>query len=121
VEKVAPKCGLCNAVTAQSRQFAQSGHPANRFHFIREKNDCSDHIAQSQCDQIGRIFAYWVILYSGHFLKNYRSGQHFWASLFHGEHYASIFGKKMRWARIWAISAQTHLVTLLRATTLLKR
>jgi hypothetical protein len=35
-------------------------------------------------DQIGRIFAQWVIVYFAQLLENYRSIQHFWAPFFHG-------------------------------------
>jgi hypothetical protein len=65
-----------------------------------------------QGDQIGRIFAQWVIVYFGQLLENYRSIPHVsgyfipWISL--GIH----FDKKTGWATFWAIFSQTHLVTL---------
>jgi hypothetical protein len=37
-----------------------------------------------QVDRIGRIFGHWAIVYFGHFLKYYRSSQHFWDTFSHG-------------------------------------
>jgi hypothetical protein len=36
-----------------------------------------------QGDQIGRLFAYWVVVYLGPYFLNYRSRPHFWESPFH--------------------------------------
>jgi hypothetical protein len=39
--------------------------------------------ATQQGDQIGLIFARWVIVYFGQWFENYRSSAHFWATFFH--------------------------------------
>jgi hypothetical protein len=46
-----------------------------------------------QGDQIWRIFARWVIVYSGYFSLNYRSSQNVRAIFFHGKGYALILSK----------------------------
>jgi hypothetical protein len=42
-------------------------------------------LARSQGDQIGRIFAHWVIFFFGQFFENYRSSPNIWATLFNGK------------------------------------
>jgi hypothetical protein len=37
-------------------------------------------LSSLQGDQIGRIFAPWVIVYFGQFFENYRSSPHFWST-----------------------------------------
>jgi hypothetical protein len=46
-----------------------------------------------QSDQIGRIFAQWVVVYFGLFFEIFRSSPHFWASFFHSQGYALILAK----------------------------
>jgi hypothetical protein len=46
---------------------------------------CSN-LPQHQGDQIGRIFAFWVIVYFGHF-KKYTISPNFWATIFHSKKY----------------------------------
>jgi hypothetical protein len=55
-----------------------------------------------QGDQIGRIFAYWVIDCFGQFFENYRSSPKFLATIFHGKNKVSIL-IKTGWASLWAI------------------
>jgi hypothetical protein len=47
-------------------------------------------IGPSQCDQIGRIFAHWAIVYFGHSFENYKSSAHFWTSFVRGTSYVYI-------------------------------
>jgi hypothetical protein len=49
---------------------------------------------REQGDQIGRIFAQWVIVYFGQFYKDYRSNPNFWATLSLLIYYVIFFGKK---------------------------
>jgi hypothetical protein len=42
------------------------------------------YFAAEQGDQIGRIFAQWVIVYFGKLLENCRSISNIWATLFRG-------------------------------------
>jgi hypothetical protein len=65
-----------------------------------------------QCDQIGRIFAQWVIAYFGQFIENDRNSPHYWATYFQRLGVCLKFGKKLGWAVFWATFSQTHLVTL---------
>jgi hypothetical protein len=44
---------------------------------------CEEMDDQEQGDRIGRNFAYWAIVYFGHFFENYKSGPKFWATFFH--------------------------------------
>jgi hypothetical protein len=46
---------------------------------------------------MGRIFAHWVIVHSGHFFENYTISPHFVATLFHGEGNALIL-TQIGWA-----------------------
>jgi hypothetical protein len=39
------------------------------------------YLPRDQGDQIGRVFAYWVIAYFGHFYENYRNTLKFSATL----------------------------------------
>jgi hypothetical protein len=48
----------------------------------------------NQGDQIGRIFAYWAIVFFGQFIENYRISANSWATFFHSISYALIFTKK---------------------------
>jgi hypothetical protein len=57
-----------------------------------------------QGDQIGRIFAYWAIVFFGQFYEKYSSSQK--VKVIYK------FRQKMGWAKLWAIFSQTHLVTL---------
>jgi hypothetical protein len=45
--------------------------------------------AGKQGDQIGRIFAHWVIIYFGQFIENYSNIPHY-GYFFHGEGYVLI-------------------------------
>jgi hypothetical protein len=64
-----------------------------------------------QGDRIGRIFAYWVIVYNGSFMKiTYYIARLVW-QFFNGNSRVN-FDTKMSWATFWAILSQTHLVTL---------
>jgi hypothetical protein len=47
-----------------------------------------------QGDQIGQIFAQWVIVYFVQQFKNYRSSAHFWATFSHGTSFVLILTKK---------------------------
>jgi hypothetical protein len=51
-----------------------------------------------QCDQIGKSFTSWTIVYFGQFIENYRSLPNVKATLFHGKRHASILTKKVDWA-----------------------
>jgi hypothetical protein len=46
-----------------------------------------------QCDQIGRIFASWVIVFLGQFFLELRNGPDFWATFFLPQKIASILTK----------------------------
>jgi hypothetical protein len=71
-------------------------------------------VFSNQGDQIGRIFAQWVIVYSGQVFFNYRSSPHCWAAFQQLRLCISaLVLTKNGWATIWAIFLQTHLVTLL--------
>jgi hypothetical protein len=56
-------------------------------------------VSLKQGDQIGRIFAYWVIVYYEHIYENYRNSQIF-GLLFHGKSNGLHFDKKMMSANI---------------------
>jgi hypothetical protein len=56
-----------------------------RLKFSNGFSALQNFIAKVRCqqgDQIGRIFAQWVIVCFGQFRENYRSRSHFWATLF---------------------------------------
>jgi hypothetical protein len=55
-----------------------------------------------QGDQIGRIFAYWAIVYFGKFDEIYRNSPNFWANFFHDTSYVLNLTKN-GWATFWAI------------------
>jgi hypothetical protein len=46
-------------------------------------------LTRDQGDQVGRIFAYWAIVYFGQFLENHRSSPNSWLICFHGIKYVS--------------------------------
>jgi hypothetical protein len=48
---------------------------------------------QKQGYQIEGIFAYWTIVYFGHFLKNHRSSPNFWTTFYHSKSYVLILAK----------------------------
>jgi hypothetical protein len=71
-----------NKKNAHGQKFAKSGHPASKTHSTSVylngsawqkqvlevfAHSCTQ--SQTQGDQIGRIFAYWAIVFFGHFLK----------------------------------------------------
>jgi hypothetical protein len=45
--------------------------------WVVRSNHALAYIGRRQGDQIGRIFAQWVIVYFGQFLENYRSSPNF--------------------------------------------
>jgi hypothetical protein len=49
-----------------------------------------------QCDQIGQVYALWVIAYVGYFSENNKSSLQFIATFFHGKGDALIL-TKMGW------------------------
>jgi hypothetical protein len=57
---------------------------------------------------IGPIYAFWAIVFSGQFYKNYRKSQNFWLR----KKVMCQCWQKAGWATHWAISSQTHQVTL---------
>jgi hypothetical protein len=62
-------------------------------------------IAQRQCDhgdQIGRIFAGWVIRLFGQVFWKFQTQPIFWGNFFHGKSYVFIL-TKMGWTTFWAI------------------
>jgi hypothetical protein len=75
------------------RKFARSGH---------------------QGDQIGRIFAYWVIVYYGQFYaKKYHRSKIFGLLLFMVK-VMCLFSPKVDWVTFWATFSQTHLGPIFR-------
>jgi hypothetical protein len=46
-----------------------------------------------QCDQFGRIFVKWEIVYFGQFCEYYKSSPNFMATFFHGKSYKLIWTK----------------------------
>jgi hypothetical protein len=58
-----------------------------------------------QCDQSGRIFAYWAIVYIGHFLNNKISSA-FWDT------FSTV---KIGWATFWTIFSKTRQVTMVKS------
>jgi hypothetical protein len=52
-------------------------------------------LVYGQGDQIGRIFAYWAIVYFGQFSENYRSSPQLRGYFFHDQCYALILTKKI--------------------------
>jgi hypothetical protein len=46
-----------------------------------------------QGDQIGRIFAYWTIVFFDQFIENYTSSANSWAAFFHSTSYVLILSK----------------------------
>jgi hypothetical protein len=70
-----------------------------------------------QGDQIGRVLAYWAVVYFGCFLFTVVVAQ------IHGLLFSQCFSSaliltKTGWATFWATFSQTHLVTLLFCVTL---
>jgi hypothetical protein len=65
-----------------------------------------------QGDQVGRIFAYWVVVFLVKCFENYRCSTNFWATFFHGSSSVLYFRKFSR-ATFCAAFSQTHLVTQL--------
>jgi hypothetical protein len=59
---------------------------------------CNPHFNQG--GMIGRIFAYWAIVYFGHWFENYGSRANFWDTCFHGSSYVLIEAKN-DWATFW--------------------
>jgi hypothetical protein len=57
---------------------------------------------RDQGDQIGRIFAYWAIVYFGQFIENYGSSPDFCAPFSHGN-CAKLNLEKLVLATFWAI------------------
>jgi hypothetical protein len=47
-------------------------------------------LAATQGDQIGRIFAFWAIVFSGQFFENKRSSPKLWATIFRSKNYVLI-------------------------------
>jgi hypothetical protein len=72
-------------------------------------------LAYSQGNQIGRIVAFWAIVFIGYIIGNYRSTASSLATFFHETSHVSIL-TKTGWATLWAIFTQTHLVALLKAS-----
>jgi hypothetical protein len=64
----------------------------DRSMFGRSTHTRMDWSGVIQGDQIGRIFAYWVIDYCGQCFENYRNNAEFWAPLFHGTSCILILG-----------------------------
>jgi hypothetical protein len=58
-------------------------------------------LTQEQGDQIGRIFAYWMIVFFGYLFDYYKRNEKMRATLSHGESDALI-STKMGWATLWA-------------------
>jgi hypothetical protein len=50
-------------------------------------------MTSKQGDQIGRIFAFWVIVYFGQFLENNKRSPNDWTTFSHGKRYSSIVTK----------------------------
>jgi hypothetical protein len=71
-----------------------------------------------QGDQIGRIFAHWVIFYSGCYFENNRSSPHLWTIFYMVQELCIIILTKiMGRATFWPIFSQTHLVALVKRET----
>jgi hypothetical protein len=65
-----------------------------------------------QGDRIGRIFAYWVIVYFEHLCEKHRISQNIWATFFNGKSY--ILGSTKNWLLyISGDFSKRHLVTLI--------
>jgi hypothetical protein len=73
-------------------------------------------VVENQGDQIGRIFAFWAIIWLQNTLS-YRSRPMFGGTFFHGKINVSVL-TKIGWATFWAICTQTNPVTLLRRQSL---
>jgi hypothetical protein len=52
----------------------------NRTDRFRQSNEWRQFTLAEQGDQIGRIFAHWVIVYLGNFFLTFRSCPHVWGS-----------------------------------------
>jgi hypothetical protein len=65
-----------------SQAPAQIGQPANKAMTSHMHG-----MHGMQGGQIGRIIAYWVIVYFGQFFENYRTSPKIWATFFHGKSY----------------------------------
>jgi hypothetical protein len=55
-------------------------------------------LGRCQCDQIGRFFASWAVIYFGQYFEMLFQG-----CLFHGKSYVLIWAQKTGWATLWAI------------------
>jgi hypothetical protein len=56
---------------------------------VHNNNNGKKPAAGKQGDQIGRIFAHWVIIYFGQFIENYSNIPHY-GYFFHGEGFVLI-------------------------------
>jgi hypothetical protein len=72
----------------------------------------SRELTPNQGDQIGRIFAYWTIVYFGQLLKMTEVSLFLGLLLNSGKRHVALILTKMGLAALWAIFSQTHLVTL---------
>jgi hypothetical protein len=61
-----------------------------------------------QGEQIGRIFAYWAIVYTGHLFENYGSSPTFGDTILNGKS-SVLMLTKMGLTTCWSIFSPTHL------------
>jgi hypothetical protein len=70
---------------------------------------------------MGRIFAYWAIVYSGHLSINTKVAEIVLAAFFHGKGCAFVLTKNGLGFSLWAIFySNSHLVTLAASETVSK-
>jgi hypothetical protein len=70
-----------------------------------------DFLLPFRVTRLGEIFAYWAIVFLGHFLNDKSSPK--LRLLFSMEKKFCTNFEKMSWATFWAIFSQSHLVSLL--------
>jgi hypothetical protein len=83
----------------------------NRF-----STEASSGLNPEQGDQIGRNFAYWLIVYFGHFLRNSKVCQTFWL-FFPRNKFCINFDKKCFGLHFGRFFSKTHPVTLTRSAS----
>jgi hypothetical protein len=104
-----PQLGLCIncgknvswAIFLQTHLFTL--FPTSSYDIVWLKTDYTL-LVYTQGDQIGRIFAQWIIVYFGHWFETSRRSAHFWATFLR---------RNLRWNSSCATFSQPHLGPML--------
>jgi hypothetical protein len=89
----------------------KSGNPGYVRVLSRTPCFCRVFVTCHQSDQIGRIFAFWVIVYFRRFFK-LQISRNFWVTFFNSKNYAITLSQHGLAKILGRFFAQTYLVTL---------